>query len=193
MGALFVGGGLALMSEDDESDWLGFGEFFGAMAVITGGVAVAGGGLALRPFPARPSGPTRDPADRGSRAEGDGLRGRSVRSVQEGAKDEDDQGGLACALGVAGVLASSGGEDSSDGALYSAASGGRRRALLFPGQEPLREDLSGLPRTERRQAGPRPGPGHRAARRLPGRAVPGFLSALPPWADRLALSDLAAS
>ena len=117
-GALFVGGGLAMMSEDNEADWLGFGEFFGAMAVITGGVAVAGGGLALAiPSPAERAYKKirliEDPALRET-ACADALSGLS----RKGRKTRMIMGGLTCALGVAGVLSSS------DGALYSAASAG---------------------------------------------------------------------
>jgi hypothetical protein len=117
-GALFVGGGLALISGEDDSDFLGLGEFFGAIAVITGGVAVAGGGLALAiPSPAERAykriRPIEDPALRET-ACADALSGLS----RNGRKTRMIMGGLACALGVAGVLSSS------DGALYSAASAG---------------------------------------------------------------------
>ena len=70
---------------------------------------------------------------------------------------------------------------------------GRRRgagARSVPGEKPGREDLPGLPRTGRRQTGPRPGPGYRAARRLPGRTVPGFLAPHPPEDEGHAFGSL---
>jgi hypothetical protein len=113
-----------MMSEDNEADWLGFGEFFGAMAVITGGITVAGGGLALAiPSPAERAykkiRPIEDPALREA-ACADALSDLS----RKGRKTRMIMGGLTCALGVAGVLSSSGGEDSPDGAVCSAAFAG---------------------------------------------------------------------
>ena len=130
VGALCVGGGLAMMSADNEADWLGFGEFFGTMAVVTGGVAIAGGILTLSiPSSAERAykriRPIEDPAMR-DRACADALSGLS----RKGRKTRMIMGGLACALGVAGIL-SSGGEDSSEEAMYSAACAGGLALYYF--------------------------------------------------------------
>lgn len=120
-GALCVAGGLALMSEDDEADWLGLGELFGTMAVITGGTTIVGSVISLTiPSSAERAftriRPIEDPALR-ERACAEALSGLS----RKGRKTRMIMGGLACALGVASAL-SSGGEDSSEGPFFLAAS-----------------------------------------------------------------------
>lgn len=123
VGAVALAGGIVMLGRDDEGDWLGLNEFFGATLAAGGGLACAAGIYSLAaPSPAERSYKrVRDITDPGQReaacAEAlSSLAGKGRRARMIG-------GGLICAIGAAGVIASAD-EGSSGPLLMAACTGG---------------------------------------------------------------------
>jgi len=130
VGVLSIAGGLALLSEDDEDDWLHLAELSGYVLVTGGAVCVLGGAISLAvvspPEKAyKRTGLIQDPAAR-ERACAEALaslakKARRTRMIG---------GGISCAAGVLGVLLAEG-EDSSSGPVLSAAYAGTMALYFF--------------------------------------------------------------
>jgi hypothetical protein len=129
VGALSLAGGLALVGQDDEEDWLGLGEFFGTVMIVEGGLACVMGAYSLAvPSPAEKSYKrVRDISDPGERetACADALaslarKGRTSRMIS---------GGLMCAVGVVSAIPS--GDEGSSGSLLPMACAGGLALVAF--------------------------------------------------------------
>lgn len=128
-GALSLAGGLALVGQDDEDDWIGLSEIFGTMMIVEGGLACVMGVYSLAvPSPAEKSYKrVRDISDPGERetACADALAGLA----RKGRTSRLIGGGLMCAMGVVGVITSS--DEGSSGQLLSAACAGGLALYAF--------------------------------------------------------------
>lgn len=129
LGAVCLGGGIAMVSEDDEDDWLRLGEVIGTIFITQGAAMSVLGVYSLAvPSPAEKSYKrVRDLADPGEReaACSDAL----ALLARKGRRSRMIGGGLMCALGVVGAIAA--GDEGSSGPLLSAVTAGGLALYAF--------------------------------------------------------------
>jgi hypothetical protein len=105
-GSALAAGGIVMVARDEDEDYMGLGEFFGALMIVEGGLGLVGGAISLvLPSRAEKAGARissiADPADRERAAEkalaGLAKKGRRARMIR---------GGLVAAAGIATMLGS---------------------------------------------------------------------------------------
>jgi hypothetical protein len=133
-GAVLMAGGLAMLSQDEEDDFLALGELFGAMFIVEGGVGLVAGTVLLA-FPSRA-----EKADARIRAVSDAVeRERAAEEAlgdlaKKGRRARMIQGGIGVAAGIAVIFA--GGDADASGKLLSGASIGALAAYSFLAKSP---------------------------------------------------------
>ncbi|HDT13274.1 MAG TPA: hypothetical protein ENO03_02845 [Candidatus Aminicenantes bacterium] len=129
-GGLCIAGGLSMMAEADEDDFLGLGELFGRISVLTGGLYGVGGiyALAVPSAAERACRRTRDLADPGEREAA--CAEALARLARKGHRSRMIGAGVFCGLGIVGAISASSGDDPS-GALPALAYGGGLSLFFF--------------------------------------------------------------